>query len=115
MSLDDPLVHFVVPILVSQNKKMTNDDYKMKLAQSVCCSLGCCCCSHIDSHNQVRGQRTGSSHSGVEEHPSEKILQTKSGRARTVYVIAEASHTFAKKNKKAVCLCGQSERFDVHY
>ena len=26
-----------------------------------------CWCSHINSHNQIRGHRTGSSHSGVEE------------------------------------------------
>ena len=30
------------------------------------------CCSHINSHNQVRGDRTGSSHSGAEEYPREK-------------------------------------------
>ena len=30
------------------------------------------CCSHIYSHNQVRGHRTGSSHSGAEEYPREK-------------------------------------------
>ena len=30
-----------------------------------------CCCSHINSHNQVRGHRTGSSHSGAEEYPRE--------------------------------------------
>ena len=30
------------------------------------------CCSHINSHNQVRGHRTGSSHSGVEEYPTGK-------------------------------------------
>ena len=30
-----------------------------------CCR---CCCSHINSHNQVRGHRTGSSHSGAEEY-----------------------------------------------
>ena len=35
------------------------------------CSL-VCCCSHIHSHNQVRGHRTGSSHSGAEEYPREK-------------------------------------------
>ena len=34
-----------------------------------CC---CCCCSQINSHNQVRGHRTGSSHSGAEEFPREK-------------------------------------------
>ena len=33
------------------------------------------CCSHIHSHNQVRGHRTGSSHSGVEEYPREKHKQ----------------------------------------
>ena len=30
------------------------------------------CCSHINSHNQVRGHRTGSSHSGAEECPRKK-------------------------------------------
>ena len=34
-----------------------------------CC---CCCCCHINSHNHVRGHRTGSSHSGAEEYPREK-------------------------------------------
>ena len=36
---------------------------------SCCCC--CCCCrrSHINSHNQVRGHRTGSSRSGAEEYP----------------------------------------------
>ena len=34
------------------------------------------CCSHINSHNQVRGHRTGSSHSGVEEYPREKKKKT---------------------------------------
>ena len=33
---------------------------------------GCCCCSHINSHNQVRGHRTSSSHSGAEEYPRKK-------------------------------------------
>ena len=31
----------------------------------------CCCCSHINAHNQVRGHRTGSSHSGAGEYPRE--------------------------------------------
>ena len=31
----------------------------------------CCCCSHINSHNQVRGHRTGSSHSGAGNYPRE--------------------------------------------
>ena len=39
----------------------------------------CCCCSHINSHNQVRGHRTGSSHSGAEEYPRKKHEQTKGG------------------------------------
>ena len=30
------------------------------------------CCSHKKSHNQVRGHRTGSSHSGAEEYPRGK-------------------------------------------
>ena len=39
--------------------------------------LLCCCCSHINSHNQVRGHRTGSSQSGAEEYPREKHSQPK--------------------------------------
>ena len=31
-----------------------------------------CCCSHINSHTQVRGHRTGSGHSGAEEYPRKK-------------------------------------------
>ena len=37
----------------------------------------CCCCSHINSYNQVRGHRTGSSYSGAEEYPREKHTQPK--------------------------------------
>ena len=37
------------------------------------------CCSHINSHNQVRGHRTGSSHSGAGEYPRGKHKQTKGG------------------------------------
>ena len=29
-------------------------------------------CSHINSQNQIRGHRTGPSHSGAEEYPREK-------------------------------------------
>ena len=43
-----------------------------------------CCCSHINSHNQVRGHRTGSSHSGAEEYPREKHEQ-KQGCTRTYH------------------------------
>ena len=39
----------------------------------------CCYCSHINSHNQIRGHRTGCSHSRVEEYPKEKHTRTKSG------------------------------------
>ena len=34
--------------------------------------IGVCCCSRVNSRNQVRGHWTGSSHSGVEEYPREK-------------------------------------------
>ena len=43
------------------------------------CLPCCCCCSHINSHNRVRGHRTGSSHFGAEEYPEKKIKRTKSG------------------------------------
>ena len=49
-----------------------------------------CCCSQINSHNQVRGQRTGSSHSGVEEYPRKKT-QTKP-KVLHAYIVAEAIH-----------------------
>ena len=45
---------------------------------SCCCCCCCCCRSHINSHNQVRGHRTVSSHSGAEEYPRGKT-QTKGG------------------------------------
>ena len=35
-----------------------------------CCCCCCCCCSHINSQIQVRGHRTGPSHSGAEESSS---------------------------------------------
>ena len=39
-----------------------------------------CCCFQINSHNQVRGHRTRSSHSGVEKYPRGKDpKQTKRG------------------------------------
>ena len=44
---------------------------------SPCLRCYCCCCrSHINSHNQVRGHRTGSSHSGAEEYPRENTHTT---------------------------------------
>ena len=48
---------------------------------------GCCCCSHINPHNQVRGHRTGSSHSGAEKCPREKHKQPKVVHA---YITADA-------------------------
>ena len=49
-----------------------------------------CCCSHINSHNQVRGHRTGSSHSGAEEYPREKT-QTKP-KVVHAYITADVIH-----------------------
>ena len=62
--------------------------YCVTYVSLICC---CCCCYHITSHNQVRGHRTGSSHSneilpvaisapGAEECLTEQnINKTKSG------------------------------------
>ena len=47
------------------------------------------CCSHINSHNQVRGHRAGSSHSGAEEYPREKHTHPKVVNA---YITADAIH-----------------------
>ena len=52
-----------------------------------------CLCSHINSHIQVRGHRTGCSHSGVEEYPRKTIKQTNSG-----------THMYTKQNM-AECYC----------
>ena len=60
--------------------------------------LCCCCCSHDNSRNQVRGHRTGSCHSGVEEHPREK----QKTNVVHAYVIADAMHASARKRKKIV-------------
>ena len=50
----------------------------------------------MNPRNQVRGRRTGFSHSGaeVEEYPTEKVKQTK---VVHVNIIAEASHASAEK------------------
>ena len=49
-------------------------------------------------HNQVRGHRTGFSHSGVGEYPREKT------EAKVVHlcITAEASHTSAKTYKNEI-------------
>ena len=47
-----------------------------------------CCWSHNNSHSRVRGHRTGSSHSGVEEYPTEKCIS---------FLVADASRTCAQE------------------
>ena len=44
------------------------------------CNAGTSCCSHINPHNQVRGHRTGSSHSGAEEYPRKGTYATRAQR-----------------------------------
>ena len=46
-----------------------------------------CCCSHINSHSQVRGHRTGSSHSGMEEITQEKNTKSKVWYPRFPYIV----------------------------
>ena len=48
-------------------------------------SLMCCCCSRINSHNQVRGHKTGSSHSGAEEYPRGKNKHKRTKRDTRIY------------------------------
>ena len=43
----------------------------------------------FNSHNQVRGHKTGSSHSGAEEYPRKKHTQPKVVHA---YITADAIH-----------------------
>ena len=50
--------------------------FRDKRSKALIKIVRCCCrCSHINSHNQVRGHRTGSSYSGAEEYPREKHTQ----------------------------------------
>ena len=59
-------------------------------------SQNCYCCgARLHSHNQVRGHRTGSSHSGAEEYPRDKT-QTKP-KVVHAYIIADAIHASARK------------------
>ena len=55
----------------------------MEKAARHCCAncavVVVCCCSQINSHNQIRGHRTGSSHSGAEEYPRENTHTTQGG------------------------------------
>ena len=52
----------------------------------------------FNSHNQVRGHRTGSSRSGAEEHPREKT-QNKP-KVVHAYIIADAIHASSRKIQK---------------
>ena len=61
----------------------------------ICCCCCCSCCSHINSHNQARGHRTGSSYSGVEEYPKNKT-RTKPKAVRA-YIKADAILAPARK------------------
>ena len=67
----------------------------------------CCCCSHMNSHNQVRGHRTGSSHSGAEEYPREK--HTHNPRWYThisqLTQFMPPPETYKKLNRESVCCC----------
>ena len=56
-------------------------------------------CSHINSHDQVRGHRTGSTHSGAEEYPREQHKQTKGG-TRIDYITADAIHACTRNIMK---------------
>ena len=58
---------------------MATFDYSFNLAAG---------CSHNNSHNQVRGHRTASSHSGVEEYPvqySYSVLESNLGLEHAAY------------------------------
>ena len=55
-----------------KNTQKTNAKFHVQTIKSQSASLRTCCCFHINSHNQVRGHRAGSSHSGVEQYPRDK-------------------------------------------
>ena len=67
----------------------------------------CSCCSHINSHNQVRGHRTGASHSGAEGYTLGK--NKNKPKLVRVCIMAEASHMSAKnsnmKSEVSVRMC----------
>ena len=53
----------------------------------------------MNSHNQVRGHRTGFlSHSGVEECPREETQRGTRIPGTSKYIIADAIHASARKN-----------------
>ena len=76
-------------VWISSQKMETGEGGRPMTRYIAACSKGCCCCSHINSHNQVRGHRTGSSHSGAEGYPREKHTQPKVVNA---YITAGAIH-----------------------
>ena len=58
------------------------------------------CCSQINSHNQVRGHRTGSSHFGAEEYPREKTQTSQRWYTRIsqrTQFMTGSSHSGAKE------------------
>ena len=59
---------------------------RLAMLHSTLTNQRCCCCSHINSHNQVRGHRIGSSHFGAEERPPYRLLPIRLSRA------AESTH-----------------------
>ena len=59
-----------------------------------------CYCSHINSHDQVRGHRTGSSHSGAEEYPQGKNTNKPKVVHAYTYITADAIHASARKIQK---------------
>ena len=68
-----------------------------------CCCCCCCCCFRINSHNEVRGHRTGSSHSGAEEYPGEEHKQPTMVHAYITFDAIHAStRNISKWNRESV-------------
>ena len=59
-------------------------------------------CSHMKSHNQVRGHRTGSSHSGAEEYEYPREKTQAKAKIVHAYITAAAMHASARTINAAV-------------
>ena len=73
------------------------------------CSYCCGCCSAINLHIEVRGHRTGLSHSGAEKYPREKHKRTERCTYIYIYYISQLTllipppETYEKSNRESAC------------
>ena len=89
----------------------------MSVVSSSCCG---CCCSHINSqYIAVRGNRTGSNKSGVEEIPQvkqrQKQKQTSLCISPSFYIYMFRMFTYNMMVVKQVSLLHRADRYGIFY